>query len=232
MSNDILIIERPSGTMKQRLSELFSRLHSVNEAISQKHGTHLISAIEEHQKTSFYERHLSLTKAGHERELLAFYSDIVTQGLDSNAVLKTSKKIELVEKTLSDKTPILIPLELHVLISEFNVSIAQQIASTAQQGSPEEINEFMNMPSDFLERRTEIIRLLEQLSQYITQLLNDKGKIKLLKKSRLVFKTLGLGYFYRFISDYLELVENLADVSTLNNAIITNELLYLNGLAH
>jgi hypothetical protein len=164
--------------------------------------------------------------------LLAFYSDIVNQGLDSNEVLKTSKKIELVEKTLSDKTPILIPLELHVLISEFNVSIAQQIASTAQQGSPEEINEFMNMPSDFLERRTEIIRLLEQLSQYITQLLNDKGKIKLLKKSRLVFKTLGLSYFYRFISDYLELVENLADVSTLNSAIITNELLYLDGLAH
>lgn len=216
--------------MTTRLSELFSRLHSINEAVAQKHGANLISAISDHQKNRFYERHLSLTQNGHERKLLAFYSDIVNQGLDSNAVLRTSKKIELVEKTLSDKTPILIPLELHVLISEFNISIAQQIASTAQQGSPEEINEFMNMPSDFLERRTEIIRLLEQLSQYITQLLNDKGKIKLLKKSRLVFKTLGLGYFYRFISDYLELVENLADVSVLNEAIITNEFKYLESV--
>ena len=42
-----------------------------------------------------------------------------------------------------------------------------------------------------------------------------------------MFKTLGLGYFYGFISDYLALVESLADVSALNEAIITNELKYL-----
>lgn len=43
--------------MKKRLSELFCRLNSVNDAVAQKHGTNLISAIEAHQKSSFYNRH-------------------------------------------------------------------------------------------------------------------------------------------------------------------------------
>lgn len=215
--------------MKRKLSELFSRLHSVNEAVAQKHGTNLITAIEDHQKSNFYNRHLPLTKDRQEQQLLAFYSEIVNQGLDSNAVLKTSKKIELVEKTLSDKTPILIPLELHVLISEFNVSIAQEITLTAQEGSSTELYESLKMPADYIEKHGEILKLFDELSQYIIQLLNDQSKIKFLKKSRLVFKTLGLGYFHRFISDYLELVENLTDISALNEAIITNELKYLHS---
>lgn len=213
--------------MKRKLSELFSRLHSVNEAISQKHGTHLITAIEDHQKSNFYNRHFPLTKDRQEQQLLAFYSDIVNQGLDSSAVLKTSKKIELVEKTLTDKTPILIPLELHVLIAELNVSIAQEMALTAQEGSSTELHESIKMPADYIEKRENILKLLDELSQYIIQLLNDKSKIKFLKKSRLVFKTLGLGYFYGFISDYLALVENISNISTLNEAIITNEFNYL-----
>ncbi|GLQ30382.1 hypothetical protein [Litoribrevibacter albus] len=216
--------------MKKRLSELFSRLTSVNEAVAQKHGTNLINAIEDHQKSSFYNRHFPLTKDPQEQQLLAFYSEIVNQGLDSNAVLKTSKKIELVEKTLTDKTPILIPLELHVLISELNVSIAQEMTLTVQEGSSPERYKPINMPADYIEKHGEILKLFDELSQYIIQLLNDQSKIKFLKKSRLVFKTLGLGYFHRFISDYLALVENITDVSALNRAIITNELKYLESI--
>lgn len=95
---------------------------------------------------------------------MAFYSEIVNQGLDSNAVLKTSKKIELVEKTLTDKTPIMIPLELHVLIAELNVSIAQEMALTAQEGSSTELHESIKMLADYIEKREDILKLLDELS--------------------------------------------------------------------
>jgi len=210
-----------------RLSELFARLDSVNKTVKQKYGMDLITAIEEHQQTLFYQRHLTSIKNNQEQSLLSFYSDIVNQGLDSHEVLKTSRKIELVEKTLSDKTPITLPLELHVLISELNVSIAEHISTTSKKGTSEEIHAFLNMPKDYTEKREEIVLLLDQLSQYIIQLVNDKSKMRFLKKSRLLFKTLGLGYFYRFITEYLTLIENVSNISMLNETIIRNELGYL-----
>lgn len=213
--------------MTKQLSELFSRLDSVNQAILHDYGKTLIVAIEEHQKTSFYERHLPLAKDQQEQQLLAFYSDIVNQGLDSKEVLKTSKKIKLVEKTLTDKTPILIPLELHVFISELNLSIAQQISTTSQTGSADEIRAFMRLPEDYNARREIILQRLNELSQYILQLLQDQSKVKRLKKSRLLFKSLGLSYFYGFITHFLSLVESLPNVSQLNTMIIKNEYHYL-----
>jgi len=217
--------------MTSRLSELFTRLDNVNKTVNQKYGMNLITAIEEHQQTRFYERHLTSIKDAQEQALLSFYSDIVNQGLDSQEVLKTSKKIELVEKTLSDKTPITLPLQLHVLISELNVSIAEHISTTSKKGTSEEIHAFLNMPEDYTEKREEIVNLLDDLSQYIIQLVNDKSKVRFLKKSRLLFKTLGLGYFYRFITDYLALIENVSNISTLNETIIRNELGYLEAIA-
>ena len=216
--------------MTFRLSELFTRLDNVNKTVNHKYGMDLITAIEEHQQTQFYERHLTSIKDAQEQALLSFYSDIVNQGLDSQEVLKTSKKIELVEKTLSDKTPITLPMQLHVLISELNASIAEHVSTTSKKDTSEEIHAFLNMPEDYTEKREEIVNLLDDLSQYIIQLVNDKSKVRFLKKSRLLFKTLGLGYFYRFITDYLALIENVSNISTLNETIIRNELGYLKAI--